>query len=148
MKKHAGFSLLELMIALGVAAVIAMFAIPAYRVHVAKAHRLDAVAALMRAVQFVETARLAQKSASGDAIALPAGWDQAPSSGSPLYKLTIQTETASNGGYAIEAAPVDSAAMQSDACGTFVVDATGLRQNRTTVPLDAAHTAACWSGKG
>jgi len=53
-----GFSLLELMIALGVAAIIATLAIPAYRTHVVKAHRLDAASALVRAVQFVETTGL------------------------------------------------------------------------------------------
>lgn len=94
--RGAGFSPLELM--------------TAYRAHVAKAHRLDAAAALMRAVQFVETAHLAQASATGDAMALPVGLDQAPSSGS------------------------------------VVIDATGLRQNHTTTPLDAAHLAACWTG--
>ncbi len=57
-----GFSLLELMIALGVAAVIAMYALPAYRTHIAKGHRLDAAAALLHAVQYVETARLTRTS--------------------------------------------------------------------------------------
>jgi type IV pilus assembly protein PilE len=71
--REEGFSLLELMIALGVAAVIAMFALPSYRAHVERAHRLEATAALMRAVQFVENARLAQMSAANDAVTLEAG---------------------------------------------------------------------------
>jgi type IV pilus assembly protein PilE len=146
-QRKTGFSLLELMIALGVAAIIAMFAIPAYRAHIAKAHRLDAAAALMRAVQYVETARLAQTSVSGDSIALPAGLDRAPSGAMPVYTLTVQGETPTNGGYAIEAAPIDSGAMHDDPCGAFVIDATGLRQNHTTTPLDAARSAACWTGK-
>lgn len=99
-RREAAFSLLELMIALGVAAIIAMFAIPAYRTHVAKAHRLDAASAVMRAVQFVETARLAQTSASGDVITLSAGLDRAPSSGAPVYRLSVLAESPTNGGYA------------------------------------------------
>ncbi|KND59662.1 Type IV pilus biogeneis protein PilE [Candidatus Burkholderia verschuerenii] len=144
-----GFSLLELMIALGVAAIIATYAIPAYRAHVAKAHRLDAAAALMRAVQFVETARLTQ-TAGGESIALPMGLDRAPSNGAANYALTLLPESATNGGYSIEAAPIAFGAMQNDACGTFVIDATGLRANRTSTsaPLEAAQSSSCWAGKG
>jgi len=84
--KEIGFSLLELMVALAVAAIIATFAVPAYRTHVAKAHRVDAASALTRAVQFVETARLAQTSEGVDAITLSAGLDQAPSNGATVYR--------------------------------------------------------------
>ncbi|WP_244815277.1 type IV pilin protein [Caballeronia sp. Lep1P3] len=147
--RRAGFSLLELMIALGVAAIIAMFALPAYRAHVAKAHRLDAAAALIRAAQFVESARLSQ--AASDAVALSAGMDQAPAGGVPVYRLALLAESATNGGYAIEAVPVSPGAMKDDACGVFVIDATGLRSNRlsgSAAPLDAAKSSACWAGKG
>jgi prepilin-type N-terminal cleavage/methylation domain-containing protein len=85
-----GFSLLELMIALGVAAIIATFAIPAYRTHVVKAHRLDAASALVRAVQFVETTRLAQTSESGEAITLGAGFDRAPPGGTAVYSVAVR----------------------------------------------------------
>ncbi|SAL67255.1 Tfp pilus assembly protein PilE [Caballeronia arvi] len=149
--KERAFSLLELMIALGVVAIIAAFAIPMYRTHVVKAHRFDAVSALMRAVQFVETARLAQTSESGDGIALVAGLDQAPSNGTAVYRVAVQPESQTNGGYAIEAAPVVPGAMDDDACGAFVIDATGLRWNHpagSATPLDAAQSATCWTGRG
>ncbi|BAN24038.1 type IV pilin protein [Caballeronia insecticola] len=149
-KRCAAFSLLELMIALGVAAIIATFAIPAYRAHVMKAHRLEAAAAVMRAVEFVETARLAQTADGGNAVVLSGGLEQAPSNGMAVYRLAVLPESTTNGGYAIEAAPVVSGAMQDDACGTFVMDATGLRWNHAsgaTVPLDAAQSAACWGGR-
>ncbi|SAK75293.1 Tfp pilus assembly protein PilE [Caballeronia pedi] len=148
--KEKGFSLLELMIALAVAAIIASFAVPAYRTHVVKAHRVEAASALMRAVQFVETARLAQTSESGDAIALSAGLDQAPSNGAPVYRVAVLPESSTNGGYAIEAVPVATGPMQDDGCGAFVIDATGLRWNHApgaTDPLDAAQSARCWAGK-
>ncbi|SPB15726.1 pilus assembly protein PilE [Caballeronia novacaledonica] len=146
-----GFSLLELMIALGVAAIIATFAIPAYRTHVAKAHRLDAASGLVRAVQYVETARLAQTSESGEAIALGAGLDRAPPSGTAVYSVAMLPESAANGGYAVEAVPISPGAMQDDVCGAFVIDATGLRWNHapgSATPLDAAQSASCWAGKG
>ena len=146
-----GFSLLELMIALGVAAIIATFAIPAYRTHVVKAHRLDAASALVRAVQFVETTRLGQTSESGEAITLGAGFDRAPPGGTAVYSVAVLPESPTNGGYAIEAAPVAPGAMQDDACGAFVIDATGLRWNHppgSTTPLDAVQSASCWAARG
>ncbi|MDR5834758.1 type IV pilin protein [Caballeronia sp. LZ034LL] len=148
--RQAAFSLLELMIALAVAAVMAAFAVPAYRTHVTKAHRVDAATAALKAVQFVETARLAQVAAGGDAIVLSAGFDQAPSNGRAVYRLAVLPENATNGGYGIEATPVSPGAMQDDACGVFVVDATGLRWNRApgaTASLDAAQSLACWAGR-
>lgn len=148
--RNAAFSLLELMIALAVAAVMAAFAVPAYRTHVAKAHRVDAATAALKAVQFVETARLGQVAASGDAIVLGAGFDQAPSNGRAVYRLAVLSENATNGGYGIEATPVSPGPMQDDACGVFAVDATGLRWNHApgaTAPLDTAQSLACWAGR-
>lgn len=138
------------MIALGVAAIVATFAIPAYRAHVAKAHRLDAATAILRAVQFFETAKLSQTPESGNTPALSAGLDQAPSNGTAVYRLAVLPESPTNGGYAIEVSPIVPGSMQDDACGTFVIDATGLRWNRAsgaTAPLDAARSVACWAGK-
>ncbi|WP_250492697.1 type IV pilin protein [Caballeronia sp. GAWG1-1] len=147
--KDKGFTLLELIIALCIVAIIATFAVPAYRQHVAKAHRLDAAAASMRAVQYIECTRLAQSAT--DAVTLSAGMDQAPSSGAPVYRLAVLPESATNGGYSIEATPVAYGPMQDDSCGVFIVDATGVRSNRTTgsaaTALDTAQSTACWGGK-
>lgn len=137
-----GFSLLELMITLGVAAIIAMFAVPVYQQQVLKGRRLDAVAALYRAAQYVESAR----TTSGNEVepALPAGFDQAPATGAPVYILRILAESEMNGGYTIEAEPVPPG---NDACGTFSLDATGVKSNRAAEKLSPPQVAACWSGK-
>jgi type IV pilus assembly protein PilE len=142
-----GFTLLELMIALGVAAIIATFAIPAYRSHAAKAHRMEAAAALYRATQFVESARIGETAGGGAPAALPSGVDQAPGNGTAVYRLRLRAESATNGGYAIEAEPVSQGAMQDDACGIFIIDATGTRANRAGAELGASEAAACWSGR-
>lgn len=148
-KPSPAFTLLELMIALSVAGILALFTVPAYRLHVAKAHRLDAAAALSRAVQFVESVQLAQTGSS--AITLIAGIDQAPSSGAPVYRLAVLPESPTNGGYGIEASPVAPGPMQDDACGVYIIEATGMRANRATgtaaTALDTAQSAACWTGK-
>lgn len=139
---RSGFSLLELMITMGVVAIIALFAVPVYQQQVIKGHRLDAVAAIYRAAQYVESVRAT--SGNDTAPGLPTGLDQAPALGAPIYLLRILAETELNGGYSIEAEPVSP---NSDACGVFTLDATGVKSNRAPEKLTPPKVAACWSGK-
>jgi type IV pilus assembly protein PilE len=120
----SAFTLLELMIALAIAATLAAFAVPSYRSHVARTHRIDAASALYRAAKFVEGA------ASDGVSTLPPGLDQAPQFGTPIYRLHVLPADDANGGYSIEAAPGESGPMSDDPCGTFTLDATGQRGNR------------------
>ncbi len=136
------FTLLELMIALAVVAVLAAFAVPSYRGYIARAHRTDAASALYRAAQFVESG------ARVDGAALPPGLDQAPQSGMPIYRLHVLPADDANGGYTVEARPAEPGPMRDDPCGTFVLDATGLRTNRGggsgAVPADSEQ---CWNSR-
>lgn len=133
------FTLLELMIALAIAATLVAFAVPSYRNHVARTHRIDAAAALYRAAQFVE-------SAAGDNLAaLPAGLEQAPSLGAAIYRLRVLPADDANGGYAVEATPLDSGPMRDDACGVFTLDATGLRGNKGLAGVAAPVIGECWN---
>jgi type IV pilus assembly protein PilE len=140
-RSHRAFTLLELVIALAVAAIVAAFAIPGWQTQIARGHRVDAVAALYRAAQFVD--------GQGASMAtLPAGFDQAPSAGAPTYRLRLEAANDSNGGYAIAAEPVETGPMRDDACGAFVLDATGARSNQTAGGIaSAATTQSCWKDR-
>lgn len=135
----SAFTLLELVIALAAMAIVAAFAVPAYRSQIARGHRIDAMTALYRAAQFVDMQTPA-------ATSLPAGMDQAPPAGAAVYRLKLMPGDESNGGYAISASPVESGPMQDDPCGTFTLDATGMRGNLTTHAFAAA-PAECWRGR-
>ncbi|CAB3766520.1 type IV pilin protein [Paraburkholderia humisilvae] len=140
MKLHAdAFTLLELVIALAIIAVLAAFAVPSYRAQVVRGHRTDAAAALYRAAQFVESAPR-----GGGAVTLPSGFDQVPQSGAAVYRLQMLPADAANGGYTLEATPTATGPMQDDPCGTFALDATGLRTNRASAgtPVDAVASGA------
>ncbi|MBP0593096.1 prepilin-type N-terminal cleavage/methylation domain-containing protein [Paraburkholderia sp. LEh10] len=139
MKRNTqAFSLLELIVALAIAATLAVLAIPSYRAHVAKAHRTDAASALYRAAQFAESP------AHVDGAPLPSGLDQAPQAGRAIYRLRILPAGDTNGGYALEAQPAEDGPMAGDACGTFILDATGLRNNRGATGADPDE---CWSAR-
>jgi type IV pilus assembly protein PilE len=135
----SAFTLLELMIALAIAATLAVFAVPSYRSHVARTHRIDAASALYRAAQFVEGA------ASDGVSTLPPGLDQAPQFGTPIYRLHVLPADDANGGYSIEAAPGEFGPMSDDPCGTFTLDATGQRGNRNGATGSTPTTSECWN---
>ncbi|MFT0168885.1 type IV pilin protein [Paraburkholderia mimosarum] len=132
------FTLLELVIALAAAAIVAAFALPGWREQIARGHRIDAVAAIYRAAQFIDMQATSM-------TALPAGFDRAPATGPPAYRLHLLPADESNGGYAIAADPVESGPMRGDACGAFVLDATGARSNQVAGGSVAAATSQmCW----
>ncbi|MFC0397558.1 type IV pilin protein [Paraburkholderia rhizosphaerae] len=151
------FTLLELVIALAIIAVLAAFAVPSYRAQISRGHRMDAAAALYRAAQFVESAPR-----GGGTIMLPSGFDQVPQSGAAVYRLQMLPADDANGGYTLEARPTEAGPMHDDRCGIFALDATGLRSNRASAtsgaPVDLGSGASsgntlsvdsvqCWSAR-
>lgn len=131
------FTLLEMMIALAAAAVVAAFAVPGWRSQIARGHRIDAVTSLYRAAQYADAQ-------GGAAASLPAGIDQAPPSGNAVYRLKLLTGDESNGGYAIVASPTQTGPMRDDACGAFILDANGTRGNESGASLS---TRDCWKDR-
>jgi type IV pilus assembly protein PilE len=143
-RNHA-FTLLELVIALAVAAIVAAFALPGWRNQLARGHRIDAVAALYRAAQFVDAQY-------PSAASLPAGMDQAPPAGAAVYRLTLLAGDEANGGYAIAATPTETGPMRDDPCGAFVLEANGTRSNQApganaTAPMTVRDTRECWKDR-
>ncbi|MCG5072944.1 type IV pilin protein [Paraburkholderia tagetis] len=145
-RSERAFTLLELVVALAAVAIVAAFALPGWRNQVARGHRIDAVAALYRAAQFVE--------AQGPLPALlPAGMDQAPPAGAAVYRLKLLAGDEMNGGYTIVAAPAETGPMRDDPCGAFTLDANGTRSNQApgayaaapvTAPVTVPNPRDCW----
>lgn len=137
----AAFTLLEVVIALAVATTLVLFAVPSYRSHVSRAYRIDAASALYRAAQAIESVGVSATPA------LPPGMDRAPSSGVAAYTLSLLPADASNGGYALEAYPAAAGPMHDDACGIFVLDATGTRSNRSADDAPTPDPQTCWNAR-
>ncbi len=99
-KSAAGFSLLELMIAVVIVGIITSIAYPSYQNNMTAARRADAQAVLMEAAQFMERFYTENnrydQDTGGTAVAVPAELTEAPrDAGAKAYDIAVQASTAS-----------------------------------------------------
>ncbi|RDU95962.1 pilus assembly protein PilE [Trinickia dinghuensis] len=134
--------MLEVVLTLAMAAVLAAYAVPSYRAYAARGHRIDAVIALHRAARYIAANAFAPGSMPG----LAPGLDRVPEHGRVVYRLELSPAAEASGGYELRAMPVDGGPMQGDGCGTFVLDGLGMRSNLGP-SVDGASVERCWSGR-
>jgi type IV pilus assembly protein PilE len=144
-KLRAGFTLIELMIVVGVAAVLALVAYPSYQESVRKGRRADAIAGLNRLQQLQERVRAQQPSYAAAVASLPGP----PPAVSPMgyYGLTI--DAASPSSYRMTAAAGAGSPQFGDTnCRGLRVEMAGgtinyLSLNAAGV-VDATNANRCW----
>jgi type IV pilus assembly protein PilE len=113
-------TLIELMIAVAVVALLGSIAVPSYQAYVMKARRADARSALTTAAQMLE--RYATENASaGYSTATLAGVYRTTSENGH-YTLGLARDVTT---YTLSALPAGP--QQADACGTFTLTQSGLR---------------------
>lgn len=129
-RPYRGFSLIELMIALVVLALLASFALPAYQNYVQRARRADATATLYQIQQSQIRYRGFNPGYAANVSALGL------SATSPERYYTLSTATTSSGFY-VQAVPASGSAQLKDSdCQTFRLE----QSNANTVLTPEA----CW----
>jgi type IV pilus assembly protein PilE len=113
-----GFSLLELLIALVIVAILATITVPSFSGLLAKSRRSDAMSALLLVQLAQERWRARNESYAQDLETL--GWT---SSASPEGYYQLRVDEAGAAGYRALAQPV--VVQRHDSCGTFAIDANG-----------------------
>lgn len=131
----SGFTLIELMITLAVAAVLASIAYPSYFSQVAKGRRGDGKQALVELAQKLERFYTERGTYAGAALG-SSGIYPAVSSGG-YYALTITTQTVD--GFAIAATP--QGVQVGDVCAALGYSQLGEQTVSTSATLPAAK---CW----
>ena len=123
-----GMTLIEVLIAMAIVAILAALAYPAYQDSVRKARRTDARAALMTTAQQLErcfTQFMAYNSASCSTVGEISGGDKRPSE-EGFYEVEADALTATE--YSLTAAaPAGSAQASDPDCSTMTLDSRNVK---------------------
>ena len=136
MKKN-GFSLIELMVAVGIVGILAAIAIPSYSAYVKRANRSDATRSLSATAQALERC-YSQNFTYAVATCPVAGVTPTPSS-QGYYTVTITVVAGPPESYTLSAVPALAPQTTDAACTSFTLNSTGL-QGATP----AGNTQTCW----
>lgn len=133
--KHRGFTLLELMLAVAVVAVLAGVAMPIYQNQVKASRRSDARTALMNVAQLME--RYFTERGTYATATLGTGGLFTTTSSAGYYTLSIVSQDAN--GFVLKA--TRAGAQSGDACGDLTIDQAGTRGVVNATSMTAAQ---CW----
>lgn len=138
-----GFTLIELVIAIAVLAIIVGIAIPSYTAQVTKTHRTEGKSELLQIAQALERcytrfSRYDDTANCPIANTLSGGGNQPTENGH--YLITAPTLTATQ--FTLNAARQGSQATRDKWCGTFTLTHTGQKGMTGTAEWDATR---CWN---
>ena len=154
MKTQRGFTLIELMIAVGIIAILAAMAYPSYREYIVRSRRVAAQAIVLEALAFRErvyaenyrydvyTAGVAVT----DAALFPSRYSVSPrDGGTPAYTIALASTSAN--AYVVRATRAGT--LGSDKCGDFEVNNFGAKSLRSGTYASSfgsaeAALAYCW----
>ena len=144
-RSHLGFTLVELMVVVTIAAILLSIAIPAYTAQVRKSRRTDAKTAVMdlagREERFfsTNTTYTSDPVNLGYVAGLPTGAAFGQQTvGNGYYQITVAATTTT---FTVTATAFSTDQLKDTSCRTFAVDQTG---NRTSSDSSAAASTTCW----
>ena len=149
--RQTGFTLVEVVVAMMIIAILAAVAFPAYTSYLAKARRADARTQLLQVAQYMQSFYAANDSflqdRAGNAVfgQIPAPLLQSPADTTKVYSLAIPDATLTDSSFEIRMAPVTGGLMSTDQCGTFTLTSTGVRGVLPgTLPGNTTLRDLCW----
>jgi type IV pilus assembly protein PilE len=140
---RCGFSLLELLIAMAIVAIIASIAIPAWRAHLLAARRTEAVAMLLQLANRQEKFRLQQQryAATDELTTMPPAGLGLLNTGARYILTTSASDQAYTAFATVDTAGTQAADTQ---CWVFGITESGQRWSESNT--GAITTTLCWRG--
>jgi type IV pilus assembly protein PilE len=140
-KRADGFTLIELIVAMVIAAILAAIAIPAYSSYVLRAHRTEAKTALLDLASLEERFLSTNGTYTTDATQLGYSTAFPVTVGSGYYTVNISNYLAAGvttpASYTLTATAVNRQANDT-ACATFTLTSTGVQTS------SSAAATTCW----
>ncbi len=125
MKKHSGFTLIELMITVAIVAILAAIAYPSYTSYIVRSNRAAAEGYMLEVSGLQQRYLLDARAYAPD---LPTLNTAAPANVAPNYTVaTAPSAAASAPGFTVTATPINTQATRDTACGTLTVDQAGTK---------------------
>jgi type IV pilus assembly protein PilE len=135
--KRNGFSLIELMIAVGIVGILAAIAIPSYSAYVRRANRTDATRSLSLTAQALE--RCYSQNFTYAVATCPVAGITPTTSSQGYYTVTITLVAGPPESYSLSAVPLLAPQTADAQCTSFTLNSTGA-QGATP----AGNTQTCW----
>lgn len=141
-RHRRGVTLLELLVTLALVGLLAGLAYPSYRGHLVRAHRIEAIEALLAIAAAQERFHLQHGHyAEGFEPTVTPGLPLPPVTGGARYELRVSTAPPSR--YAARASPRPGSGQDQDGrCREFGLDDSGRRWAADSLGQDS--TEACW----
>jgi len=139
-----GFTLIELMIAVAVVAILVSIALPSYQTYIRKSRRPDAKTALLdlaaREERYYTLNNAYTNQLSNLGFATNAAVGLGSSAGKPDYTMSIVT--GAGNAFLLQALPAND--QVNDACGGYTLDNLGNQLNIYPAATAAQVIAGCW----